>query len=246
MAHIILDDVTFVYPASATTPSLVRTAIVEHVLRRERPAAASLQDVIALQSINLNLSKGDRVGLIGPNGAGKSTLLRLMAGIFLPSMGRRDVKGRISTLIELGTGADPDLSGADNIHRIGTTMGLPSKLIAKAAPEIIEFSELGDAIHRPIRTYSSGMAMRLFFSIALLGQPEILLIDEVFGVGDQHFQAKANARLIQHIDQSEIVIISSHATDIIKRFCTKCIVMNKGSIVTVADTDEALHIYNSL
>lgn len=246
MAHIDLNDVTFIYPASATTPSLVRTAIVEHLLRREKTPSTSPQDVTALHNIDLKITKGDRVGLIGHNGAGKSTLLRLMAGIYTPTSGNRDVDGRISTLIELGTGADPDLSGADNIHRIGTTMGLPSKLIAKAAPEIIEFSELGEAIYRPIRTYSSGMAMRLFFSIALLGEPEILLIDEVFGVGDQHFQAKANARLVQHIDQSEIVIISSHATDIITRFCTKCIVMKQGTIVAFTDTDEALQIYNSL
>jgi len=202
--------------------------------------------VTALKDINLELGPGARVGLIGHNGSGKSTLMRLIAGIYRPTSGAAQVQGRVSAMFELGVGADAELSGEENIVRMGLTAGMSYQEARARIPEVAEFTELGQFLHLPVRTYSAGMAMRLYFAMALAKDPEILLIDEIFGAGDAAFQGRAIARLEKQIFDSQIFIFASHAEDLLRRLCTDCIVMAKGEMVCMAGVEQALATYRSL
>jgi len=202
--------------------------------------------VTALSEVSFSLHDGSRTGLIGHNGSGKSTLMRLISGIYHPTRGHTKVEGRVSSIFELGVGADPDVSGVENISRIGVMMGMRHKDALALAPEVAKFTELGDFLSLPVRTYSAGMAMRLYFAMALFSNPEILLIDEVFGAGDAAFQKRAQLKLEQQVFDSRIFIFASHSTDLIRRFCDQCIVMSHGKLVCFTDTETALSEYEKL
>lgn len=187
--------------------------------------------VTALKDVSFELRDGDSVGLIGHNGAGKTTLLRTMAGIYTPTSGRVTCEGKHATVFEIGAGIDLELSGYDNIVRMGLMMGMtPSEAQAKVS-DIEAFTELGDFLQLPVRTYSSGMTMRLMFSVATSVQPEILLIDEMFGTGDAEFQAKARARMRTLISTSKIFVFASHSHDLLKEYCKRIFRLEHGRLI---------------
>lgn len=196
-----------------------------------------------LENINLDIEKGDTVALIGTNGCGKSTLLKLMTKILYPNKGYIETNGKLASLLELGAGFHPDFTGRENIYFNAAIFGLTRQEIDERLTTIIEFSELGKFIDNPVRTYSSGMYMRLAFSIAINVDADILLIDEILAVGDQHFQDKCFERL-QELKRSEMtIIIVSHSLDSVKKLCTRAIWIYDGQVEFDGDTEEAITKY---
>lgn len=179
--------------------------------------------VMALSNITLQLKDGDRLGVMGPNGAGKSTLLRTLAGVYLPTSGTIEVKGRIASLIDISLGMDVEASGFENIRMRGIMMGLSLRQIRSMEDEIADFSGLGDFLHMPIRTYSTGMHMRLGFAVSTAVAADIILMDEWLSVGDSEFILKAEKRLEDFIGRSSILVIASHSEDLIKKTANKII-----------------------
>ena len=196
-----------------------------------------------LENINLNIEKGDTVALIGVNGSGKSTLLKLMTKIIYPTSGTLKTKGKLTSLLELGAGFHDDFTGRENIYFNASIFGLTRSEIDKKIDDIIEFSELGDFIDNPVRTYSSGMYMRLAFSVAINVDAEILLIDEILAVGDQHFQDKCFSKLEELKNSEKTIVIVSHSLDSIKKLCNRAIWINKGKIQMDGKTDEVIEEY---
>lgn len=189
------------------------------------------EDRVVLNDISLTIEKGQAVGLIGHNGCGKSTLLKLMTRILYPDKGSIEVQGRVSSLIELGAGFHPDMSGRENIYTNASIFGLSKKEIDKRLDDIIAFSELEEFIDNPVRTYSSGMYMRLAFSVAINVDADVLLIDEILAVGDANFQAKCFAKLQEIKSKGTTIVIVSHSLDQIEAFCDRSVWINDGKIV---------------
>lgn len=196
--------------------------------------------VRALKEINLSLQHGDRVGLIGHNGSGKSTLLRLLAKIYEPSAGNLHIEGHVSPMLDLMQGIELEFTGYENIITRGLLLGLTRAQIQAQRDEIAELTGLGDYLFMPVRTYSSGMMVRLAFAISTSIKPEILLIDEIFGAGDADFMQKARARMVSLLDQSSIVIIASHANEIIREFCNKAVLLEGGVIKQFGPVNDVL------
>lgn len=196
-----------------------------------------------LNNINLNIKKGESVALIGTNGSGKSTLLKLMTKIIFPTSGIIETNGKLTSLLELGAGFHPDFTGRENIYFNASIFGLTRKEIDDRINEIIEFSELGEFIDNPIRTYSSGMYMRLAFSVAINVDAEILLIDEILAVGDQHFQEKCFAKLKELRDSGKTIVIVSHSLDTVKKLCRRAVWIYKGEIRLDGDPTYVINQY---
>lgn len=197
----------------------------------------------ALKNINLSLRGGDRLGIIGLNGAGKSTLLKMIVGIYPPHYGNVYVQGKITPLIELGTGFDLELSGRENIYLNGALLGHSFRQMRQLETEIINFSELEEKIDLPIKYYSTGMHGRLAFSIGTIVDPEILLVDELFATGDAHFVNKATGRLNHLFNKSQIVLLVSHDLKSIVHFCNRVIVLHKGEIIGQGEPEEMVDLY---
>lgn len=189
-----------------------------------------------LNDISFNVHKGESIGLIGRNGCGKSTMLKMLTRIYYPNKGKITVKGRVSSLIELGAGFHPDMSGRENIYINASIFGLSRKEIDKRVESIIDFSEIRDFIDNPVRTYSSGMYMRLAFSVAISVDADILLIDEILAVGDANFQAKCFNKLKELKDQGITIVLVSHSMQSIKDFCDRSIWIEKGSVLADGPT----------
>lgn len=202
-----------------------------------------LVTVKALKNINLRLMPGDRVGLIGHNGAGKSTLLRVISRIYEPSNGYISVRGNVSALLDVAMGMDMESTGYENITMRGIFHGLTRKEINNKKDEIAEFTDLGDYLSMPVRTYSSGMMVRLAFGIATSIIPEILILDEVFGAGDASFMKKSTERIQSMIQESKVVVMSSHDPAVIERNCNLVVVMNAGEIKYFGPTEQGLKFY---
>ncbi len=215
---------------------------VVHYFKKKTPQEQVLE-FDALKNINLNLTGGTRLGIIGLNGAGKSTLLKMIVGIYPPQSGRIHVEGKITPLIELGTGFDHELSGRENIYLNGALLGRSYKQMKQLESEIIDFSELTEMIDLPIKYYSSGMLGRLAFSIGAIVDPEILLLDEIFAAGDAHFVQKAIDRLRHIFNSSQIVMLVAHDLGQIAELCNQCIVLHKGKIVKVDTPEHAIYYY---
>jgi ABC-type polysaccharide/polyol phosphate transport system ATPase subunit len=184
----------------------------------------------ALRDVSLSLQSGDRLALIGANGAGKTTLLRVMAGIYEPVAGTVSVRGRISPMFDIGLGIDSDLSGYDNIRIRGLLLGLSSPQIEQALPDIAEFTELGDYLDMPVRTYSSGMMLRLTFAVATCFEPEILLMDEWILAGDAHFITKAQARIDSFVQKASVLVLASHNLEVCRRWCNRGLWLQQGQV----------------
>lgn len=183
-----------------------------------------------LKNINLKIEKGETVALIGVNGSGKSTLLKLMTKIIYPTEGKIKINGKLTSLLELGAGFHPDFTGRENIYFNASIFGLTKEEIKRRVDDIIEFSELGEFIDSPVRTYSSGMYMRLAFSVAINVDAEILLIDEILAVGDQHFQDKCFAKLRELRDSDKTIVIVSHSLGPIKELCKRAVWLYDGKV----------------
>ncbi len=196
-----------------------------------------------LKDISLDIKKGETVALVGTNGSGKSTLLKLMTKIYYPNSGTIETSGKLTSLLELGAGFHPDFTGRENIYFNASIFGLNQEQINARLNEIIEFSELGDFIDEPIRTYSSGMYMRLAFSIAINVDAEILLIDEILAVGDQHFQEKCFAKLRELKNSDKTIVIVSHSLDVVKDLCNRAIWIYKGEFKLDGDPTYVIDEY---
>ena len=196
-----------------------------------------------LKDINLTIKNGEAVGLIGVNGSGKSTLLKLMTKIIYPNKGKITTNGKLTSLLELGAGFHPDFSGRENIYFNASIFGLTRKQIDERINDIIEFSELGTYIDNPVRTYSSGMYMRLAFAVAINVDADILLVDEVLAVGDQHFQEKCIAKMKELKKQGKTMVFVTHSLGTVKDFCNRAVWLNNGVIKMDGNPDEVIVAY---
>ena len=196
-----------------------------------------------LKGINLKIKKGETVALIGVNGSGKSTLLKLMTKIIYPTSGKITTNGKLTSLLELGAGFHPDFTGRENIYFNATIFGLTAAEIDARVQDIIDFSELGEFIEAPVRTYSSGMYMRLAFSVAINVDAEILLIDEILAVGDQHFQDKCFAKLQELKKSDKTIVIVSHSLNSIKKLCDRAVWLHEGQIREDGQTNKVIEDY---
>ena len=199
--------------------------------------------VQALRDVSLQLQAGDRVALIGSNGAGKTTLLRVMAGIYEPMLGTVNARGRISPMFDIALGIDNEVSGYDNIRMRGMILGLTKAEIQERMDDIVKFTELGDYLDVPVRTYSSGMMTRLTFAVATCFSPEILLMDEWIMAGDASFLAKAKNRIQSFVNQASILVLASHSIETCRQFCNQAIWMDRGVIKAAGPIDEILDRY---
>jgi len=193
--------------------------------------------------VSATIEPGEAVGLVGRNGSGKSTLLRIVAGIIKPTSGRLAAAGRIGSLLELGAGFHPDFSGRENVFLNGSIQGLPKRLIRERFDEIVAFAELEHAIDRPVRTYSSGMYMRLGFAIAAFLDADILLLDEVFAVGDEAFQRKCFGRIFEFKQRGGTIVFVSHDAVAVERLCERAVLLQSGAVAFDGPTHEAIVRY---
>ena len=200
-------------------------------------------DFTALDKVNLDIKQGEIIGVIGTNGCGKSTLLRIISGIYPPGQGHCKVKGNISLLAGLGTGFSGHQTGRENAILYGSILGYSEEKIVTKLPEIISFSELEEFIDEPIRTYSAGMKARLGLAVASAIQPEILLIDEVLGVGDPTFKEKSTNRIMEMVQEAGTVVIVSHSFGMLSKICDRIVLMEKGKIIQQGDPNEVIQTY---
>lgn len=196
-----------------------------------------------LRGINLNIKKGEAVALIGVNGSGKSTLLKLMTKIIYPNKGKITIKGKLTSLLELGAGFHPDFSGRENIYFNASIFGLTKKQIDDRLEQIIEFSELKDYIDNPVRTYSSGMFMRLAFAVAINVDADILLVDEILSVGDQHFQEKCINKMKQLKQEGKTMVFVTHSLESAKELCDRAVWLSNGVLKLDGKTNEVIEQY---
>lgn len=195
--------------------------------------AADRVVVRALDHLSFEFKEGDRIGLVGHNGSGKSTLLRTLAGIYEPSAGMLEVRGRVTSMLSITLGMDIDASGYDNIFLRGMILGLRKHEIREMIDEVCEFSELGEYIQMPMRTYSSGMTMRLMFAISTCMHADIILMDEWLSAGDSDFAEKAQKRLTGLVDRAKLLVIASHSPEVIEKTCTRVVHLEHGKIVDI-------------
>ena len=199
----------------------------------------------ALENVTFDVKRGEIFGVIGRNGAGKSTLLKVVSGIYKPTSGKAVSAGRIAPMLELGSGFDQELSGHDNIFLNGAILGFTEDFLKQKYDEIVAFSELGEFIHQPIKTYSSGMMMRLAFSVATIVEPEILIVDEILAVGDASFQQKSRARMLELMQGGTTVLFVSHSMSQIREMCDRVLWLDHGTVKMVGPTQEVCDAYEA-
>ena len=227
------------------------SGLKEYVLRHIMPAERSARSLEpetfwGLRDFSMHLKEGDRLGIIGPNGAGKSTLLKVISRIYTPHQGEVSVTGRIAPLIEIGAGFNPELTGRENTFLYGAILGIQRKVIAERMDAIIAFSELEKFIDTPVKYYSTGMYLRLAFTIATEIAPDILILDELYAGGDVKFIAKANKRLDKFVEGAKVLILVAHNMEYIRRFCNRVIVLSNAQMLWDGDTEEGIQRYLEL
>ncbi|PJC80748.1 ABC transporter ATP-binding protein [Candidatus Roizmanbacteria bacterium CG_4_8_14_3_um_filter_36_12] len=213
--------------------------LVQAIFKKQK----ALERVHALKNLNFFIKKGEVVGIVGKNGAGKSTLLKLIAGVSAPTSGSLEIKEMVSPLIELGAGFHPELTGRENIFLNGVILGLKEDYIKKKFNEIVAFSEIARFIDTPIKYYSSGMYMRLAFSVAIFTDPKILLVDEILAVGDTAFQAKCLTKMNEFKDKGVTIIFVSHALETVRAFCTRVLYLKKGELMYDGEVNKGIDQY---
>lgn len=236
-----LDNITLDYPKGQSVLSIIKRKILQ--LLRKKTIAPHYR---GLDGINLTINRGEVIGVIGRNGSSKSTLLKVMAGIFTPDEGTVFIDGDISLLSGVGQGMNKHLTGRENIHLYGSILGHSKETMDSLTEQIIEFSELHDFIDEPLRTYSSGMRARLGISVATAVKPDLLLIDEVLGVGDPGFKKKSQEKIRKMMDDSNTVIIVSHSFGLLKEICDRMIMMEKGRIRIIGTPEEVISEYKQI
>lgn len=236
-----MKDVDLYYPSTLYNALTLKQEIFSRLKFEKRKE--NLEDVHALKNFNLEIREGERVGIIGHNGAGKSTLLRALAGVYPIKNGTIETSGEIRSLFDLTLGFDMDSTGRDNIMNRGLMLGGTPQEVREKEQEIIDFSELGEFIDYPIKAYSSGMLVRLAFSISTAVKGEILLVDEVLSAGDANFQKKARERMLDVMDSAKILVLVLHDMKSIEDICNRVILLNKGQIVADGKPNEIIDIY---
>lgn len=237
-----LEGVGVLYRLTHERISTLKETVINLLLRRRLVR----EDLWALRDVDLQVEKGTSVGVIGRNGSGKSTLLRVVAGVIEPTRGGVAVRGKVSSLIELGAGFDPELSGTDNVYLTGSLLGVSRRNIEKRFPDIVAFSGLGTFIDVPVKSYSAGMYVRLAFSVSIHVDPQVLLIDEILAVGDESFQKKCLERIKAFRDSGRTLLIVSHATDVLQGFCDRLILMEGGRVEADGEPAEVVEKYQRL
>lgn len=247
MAEITLRNVSLEYPIIDTERSF-RKALFSHAVggiigqnRNEKKP-----HIRALNNINLDIRKGDRLGLVGHNGAGKTTLIKLLGGVLEPTEGEMSITGSTATLVTQGLGVDAEDTGYENIKLCGLYLGMSPKEIAEKTKEIADFTELGDFLHLPVKTYSTGMIVRLSFAITTAISPEIMIMDEGIGAGDARFAKKAQERFDQMVGASKIIVLASHSPSLIAQMCNKAALMAHGEIVEMGTVEEIQRAYDKM
>ncbi len=231
-------DISIKFKLSKYRRSSIRNLLLNRTRKQDK------KELTALDKISFSINKGDILGVVGKNGSGKSTLLRTIAGVYLPDGGTLKTKGSLSSLLSLNTGFKNELSGLENIFLTGVLIGFKEKFIKSKLQEIIDFSELGDFIYQPVKNYSSGMKSRLGFSIAITLRRDIMMIDEILGVGDFKFQKKSQDKMIELIkDDTTTIILVSHDSETIKEYTNKCLWIDGGVQRAFGETDEVLEMY---
>ena len=201
------------------------------------------EEFTALENISFDVKKGEVIGIIGRNGAGKSTLLKIISGVLKPTKGNVLVYGNIVPMLELGSGFDPELTGRENIYLNGAILGYTKEFLEKKYDEIVAFSELGDFINMPIRNYSSGMMMRLAFSVATVVCPEILIVDEILSVGDEGFQNKSKARMLELMGGGTTVLFVSHSIEQIEEMCDRVVWLDQHKVRMIGEAKDVCSAY---
>jgi len=238
MAAIILRNLSVHIPIFDVGRASLRKALLGRAIGGRLAESKSHVVVKALRDIDLEIHDGDRIALVGDNGSGKSTLLRVIANVYPPTSGTATILGRVSPMFDATLGISMDATGLENIQIAGTIWGMTRAQIKASIGDIVDFTELGDYLKFPIRTYSNGMMMRLAFAIATMREPEILAIDEVIGVGDEGFFEKAFARLSRLIERSQILIVAAHQDDILRRMCNKAVWLSHGKLVAYGEIED--------
>ncbi|WP_292379928.1 ABC transporter ATP-binding protein [Methanosarcina sp. UBA289] len=204
------------------------------------------REITALENISFEVKEGQTLGIVGQNGAGKSTILKVLSGVMLPDDGLIEVDGKITGLLELGTGFDQELTGIENIFMNGTFLGMDKNEIERKKDDIIDFTELGDFIYDPIKTYSSGMLMRLAFSIAMHAEPKCFLVDEALSVGDAYFQQKCMRKILEFKNNGGSIIFVSHDMNAVKTICDSAILLDHGHIISSGDPKDIIDYYHGM
>jgi lipopolysaccharide transport system ATP-binding protein len=231
--------VTLDYALYSVRAKYLRNAVLNMAVGGKLLRAQNDITVIrAISNVNFKIGEGDRLALVGHNGSGKTSLLKVLAGVYEPTTGHVDVRGRVSSMIALGTGLDHEASGLQNIRNLAMMQMMPKREIERRLPDIVEYSELGAFIHMPFKTYSAGMMARLTFSVATQMGADILIMDEWLGAGDAEFQAKARERMENLVNESRLVVIASHDMNLVKRVCNKVLVMDAGRPVFFGSTQD--------
>ncbi len=243
MASITLKNASVEIPIYNARARSLRSNLIRKVGGRIAPDNSDVVTVQALRNINLSLKSGDRLALIGHNGAGKSTLLRVFSGAYEPSSGEAIIDGKVSSMLDITMGMDPEMSGAENIILRGVFVGMKMAEAKAIIPEIAEFSELGNYLDLPMRTYSSGMTLRIAFGVSTVRPPEILLLDELISVGDAAFAKKARQRIESMMDQASILVLASHEPKTLRQYCNRAVLMSEGTIIAEGDVDSILKEY---
>jgi ABC-type polysaccharide/polyol phosphate transport system ATPase subunit len=238
---VFLKDVSVAY----RVPTERIGTIKEYLIKKVR-GKVQHKHFYALQDINLNVEQGEIFGIIGRNGAGKSTLLKVISRVLSPTNGRVWIKGVVAPLLELGAGFHPELTGLENVYLNGTLLGHTRQEITEKLDSILAFSEIGDFINAPIRTYSSGMVARLGFSVATAWEPDILILDEVLSVGDAAFRAKCSERMLNLIKGKSTVLLVTHSSSLIAELCTRAILLDHGKIISSGNGADISDQYMSM
>lgn len=232
MAYIQLNNVCVDFPIYNTTGRSLKNQLMQAATGGLLGSNEQGSVVVrALQNITLEINEGDRIGILGHNGAGKTTLLRVISGIYEPTGGSVLVKGKVSSLIDINLGMDSEATGMENIYFRGALLGYRRRWLSSKINEIVAFAGIGDFIHMPLRTYSTGMRMRLAFSIAMLQPPEILVMDEWLSVGDTDFRSKAEEKLVEFIKKTSILVLASNSLEAVKKICNQTITLGHGALV---------------
>jgi len=242
VAAIHLLDASVAYPIYDARSRSLKNAVLRGIGGRIAAYEGRVA-VQALSGVSLQLRDGDRLALIGHNGAGKSTLLKVLAGIYEPSQGRVRIEGRVSSLTDLTMGMDLEATGYENIVMRGVFLGLSHAEAKAKLPEIEAFTELGEFLNLPVRSYSTGMLVRLAFAVSTASRPEILIMDEMIGAGDAAFSAKAKARVTDYIARSSILVLASHDKAVLRQFCNKGALLRKGRLERFGPLEDVLNSY---
>jgi homopolymeric O-antigen transport system ATP-binding protein len=240
LAAIVLNDVGVDIPIFDVSRASLKKALIGRTIGGRFGESGSHVTVRALKNINLEARDGDRIALVGDNGAGKSTLLRVVSRVYPPTTGSVNIIGNVAPMFDATLGMSMDATGLENIQIAGTIWGMTRSQIKNSVDDIAAFTELGDYLKVPVRTYSSGMMMRLAFAIATARDPEILLIDEILGVGDTEFFGKAFARLQKLVERSRILMVAAHADETLRGLCDKAIWLSHGSLVEYGEIESVI------